>query len=152
VEKVYVILEPGEISIHDDRHVSQPWGIGGGRAAERSKKILLRKDGTEEELPAKFDFLRVEPGDRLLYLTAGGGGWGDPFERDPEAVRLDVVRRFVSRERAEERYGVVLASSLELDVSATDTLRQERRKGRPDAPLFDFGDSDTLERTQMVVS
>jgi len=93
----------------------------------------------------------VEPGDRLIYLTAGGGGWGDPFDRDPEAVRLDVVRRFVSRERAEERYGVVLDSSLELDVSATDTLRHERREQRPDAPLFDFGDNDTLERSQMVV-
>ena len=75
------------MSIHDDRHISQPWGIGGGRAADGSRKVLLRADGSEEELPAKLDFLVVGPGDRLLYLTAGGGGWGDPLARDPEAVR-----------------------------------------------------------------
>jgi 5-oxoprolinase (ATP-hydrolysing) len=143
VEKLYLFLEPGEVSIHDDRHISQPWGIGGGRAAERSRKILIRKNGDEEELPAKFDFLAVEPGDRLLYLTAGGGGWGDPLERDPEAVRLDALRGFLSPEKARASYGVELApDGLTVDEPKTRQTREELRAERPEnAPLFDFGSS-----------
>jgi 5-oxoprolinase (ATP-hydrolysing) len=149
VEKLYLFLAPGQVSIHDDRHISQPWGIGGGRAAERSRKLLLRKDGTEEPLPAKFDFLRVEPGDRLLYLTAGGGGWGDPLERDADAVRADVVRRFVSVEKAREQYGVILEpATVELDEQATESLRDELRRQRPEKPpLFDLGRS--LQRSEV---
>jgi len=142
VDKTYVFLAEGEISVHDDRHVSRPWGIGGGRAAACSRKRLVRADGREEELPAKIDFVRVEPGDRLLYETAGGGGWGDPLQRDPEAVRGDVVRGFVSVEHARRGYGVVLDSaSLAIDDRATAGLREELRANRPaDAPLFDRGD------------
>jgi N-methylhydantoinase B len=143
VDKIYVFLEPGEVSIHDDRHKSQPWGIGGGRAAERSRKVLLRKDGTTEELAAKLDFLEVEPGDRLHYMTAGGGGWGDPLSREPEQVRLDVLRRFVSAEKARDEYGVVVdAGARAIDQAATEALRTEMRAARgDDAGLFDFGDS-----------
>ena len=150
VDKVYGFLEPGEVSIHDDRHVSQPWGIGGGLAAERSRKVLVRKDGTREELPAKFDFLEVEPGDRLLYMTAGGGGWGDPLERDPEHVRLDVLRRFVSLDKAREEYGVVLdASAVSVDAGATEALRQELRAMRTEEPdLFHFGDAPAVVPTR----
>jgi N-methylhydantoinase B len=141
VEKLYLFLEPGEVSIHDDRHVSQPWGINGGQAAQGSHKLLLRRNGSEEELPAKFDFLAVEPGDRLLYLTAGGGGWGDPLERDPEAVRLDVLRGFLSREKAPSAYGVVLdAQTLEVDAARSEALRDELRSRCPGPlPVFDFG-------------
>jgi 5-oxoprolinase (ATP-hydrolysing) len=143
VDKVYGFLEPGEVSIHDDRHESQPWGIGGGRAAERSRKVLVRKDGTREDLPSKFDFLKVEPGDTLLYLTAGGGGWGDPLVRDPEQVRLDVLRRFVSAEKARDAYGVVVGDdATSVDEAATEALRAELRAARgEESDLFDFGDS-----------
>jgi N-methylhydantoinase A/oxoprolinase/acetone carboxylase beta subunit/N-methylhydantoinase B/oxoprolinase/acetone carboxylase alpha subunit len=141
VEKIYVFLEPGEVSIHDDRHISRPWGIGGGLAADGSRKVLLRRDGTDEELPSKLDFLRVEPGDRLLYLTAGGGGWGDPLERDAEVVRRDVLRRLVSLEKARESYGVVLdTATLAVDQEETAARRDEHRARRPSTlPLFDRG-------------
>jgi 5-oxoprolinase (ATP-hydrolysing) len=141
VEKVYVFLEPGEVSIHDDRAVSRPWGIGGGQAAEGSRKVLLRRDGSDQELPSKLDFLRVEPGDRLLYVTAGGGGWGDPLERDPESVRLDVLRGFVSPEKARDAYGVAVASDgSSVDLGETERLRAARRATRPPVlPVFDFG-------------
>jgi N-methylhydantoinase B len=141
LEKVYVLLEPGEVSIHDDRYRSRPWGIGGGQAAAGSSKVLLRRDGTQHELPAKFDGLRVEPGDRILYVTAGGGGWGDPLERASELVRLDVLRGFVSEQKAREAYGVVLErDGTTVDRLATQELRTKLRKKRPSPlPVFDFG-------------
>ena len=83
VEKVYVLLEEGDISIHDDRHRTQPWGILGGRPGACSEKWLLRKDGTREPLPAKIDNVRVYSGDRVIFRTAGGGGWGDPLDAIP---------------------------------------------------------------------
>ncbi|MEZ5099943.1 MAG: hydantoinase B/oxoprolinase family protein [Thermoleophilia bacterium] len=141
VEKVYEFLVPGEVSIHDDRAVSRPWGIGGGLAAAGSRKVLLRRDGTEEELPSKLDFLRVEPGDRLLYVTAGGGGWGDPLTRDPEAVRLDVLRGFATAEHARSTYGVAVeGDGASVDLAATEALRAALARGRPEPlPVFDFG-------------
>ena len=62
VYKEYEFLAGGDVSIHDDRAISRPWGIGGGLAAEGSSKVLVRRSGGEEELPSKLDFLRVEPG------------------------------------------------------------------------------------------
>ena len=81
VEKRYVYLEPGHVSIHDDRWLTRPWGVLGGQPGERSTKILRRVDGTEEVLPAKCDEVAVEPGDMLIYRTAGGGGWKDRLDR-----------------------------------------------------------------------
>ena len=75
VEKRYVYLEPGHVSIHDDRWLTRPWGVLGGQPGERSTKILRRADGSEQVLPAKCDEIEVQPGDMLIYRTAGGGGW-----------------------------------------------------------------------------
>ena len=62
----------------------------------------------------------VQQGDRLATVTPGGGGWGDPLDRDVEQVRRDVLEGLVSVERAREVYGVVLdAETLELDRDAT---------------------------------
>jgi N-methylhydantoinase B len=140
LEKVYRFLAPGEVSIHDDRTRSRPWGIGGGEAAEPSRKLLLRRNGEEVEVASKIDALRVETGDGLLYLTAGGGGWGDSLRRDPQRVRADVARELVSREKAAASYGVVLDGAGAVDDAATESLREELRAGRPDPlPIFDFG-------------
>ena len=141
VYKEYEFLAAGDVSIHDDRAISRPWGIGGGRAAEGSRKVLVRRNGDEEELPSKLDFLKVEPGDRLQYITAGGGGWGDPLVREPEAVRLDVLRGFVSDEKARASYGVaVLEGGGSIDLDETQTLRAKLRDERHDNDsVFDFG-------------
>ena len=98
VEKRYVYLEPGEVSIHDDRWLTRPWGVLGGEPGERSTKLLRRADGTEQVLPAKCDEIAVQPGDMLIYRTAGGGGWKDRLDRPAEAVARDVAFGLVSRE------------------------------------------------------
>ena len=135
IEKVYLFRSSGAFTVNDDRALLEPWGIGGGKHGGRSTKTLLRTDGTEEELPSKIDNVRVQPGDRLIFRTAGAGGWGDPLARPPEAVERDVRRRLVSREAAKTEYGVVVG-----DADATVELRVELRAGRGETPSrFDFG-------------
>ena len=141
VEKVYRLLEAGEVSIHDDRHLTRPWGILGGRPGGCSEKWLVRSDGSRERLPAKVDNVQVAPGDRIVFRTAGGGGWGDALERDPAAVRRDVVRGLLTAEAAREGYGVALnGEGREVDRSATEDLRGRMRRERGTLPTFDFGD------------
>jgi len=141
VEKIYLLLEEGDISIHDDRHQSQPWGILGGRPGACSEKILVRKDGTRQPLPSKVDNVRVRSGDRVVFRTAGGGGWGDPLERDVKRTRDDVARRLMSDTKAREEYGVVLTGSgLDIDRRATEELRDSMRRNRKAPRLFDFGE------------
>ncbi len=134
----YRFLEPGEISIHDDRWLTYPWGVNGGLPGARSRKLLVRADGSEERVAAKCDRVPVAAGDLLLFETWGGGGWGDALERDPEAVALDVRRGLVTREGA-GRYGVVLADDGTPDAAATAALRERLRDGRGTLPLFDKG-------------
>ena len=117
----YEMLEPGEISIHDDRWLTSPWGVNGGEPGTRSSKTLNRIDGTVENLPSKCDRISVQPGDILFFDTWGGGGWGDPLARDPALVMADVNRALVSVDGA-KRYGVVIVDE-QVDEAATAALR-----------------------------
>ena len=140
IDKWYTFLEPGEIAIHDDRWLTPPWGILGGKPGMRSTKILAHTDGTRTVLPSKCDQIKVEPGDQLIFQTAGGGGWGDPLERDIEKVRVDIVRELVSVEKAASDYGVVFdPATSEVDEDATQALRQRMRESRGELQTFDFG-------------
>ncbi|MGO9360229.1 MAG: hydantoinase B/oxoprolinase family protein, partial [Xanthobacteraceae bacterium] len=140
VEKIFFMLEEGDISIHDDRHASQPWGILGGRPGACSEKWLVRKDGSRQPLPSKCDNVRVRAGDRVIFRTAGGGGWGDPLDRDPMRTRNDVARKLMTETKAREDYGVVLSGpNLDMDRRATDELRDSMRRNRKTPKLFDFG-------------
>ena len=135
----YHFLCDGDIGIHDERWLTYPWGVLGGDTGMRSTKKLVRVDGSEEWLPAKVEGIKVKVGDVLYFNTWGGGGWGNPLERDPELVRTDVERRLVSSEGA-KRYGVVLDDSGSVDASATETLRKKMASERPaEAELFNFG-------------
>lgn len=134
IEKRYRYLEPGEVSIHDDRWLTYPWGILGGKPGHRSEKILQRADGSEERLPSKCDEVQVQPGDVLVYRTAGGGGWKDPLDRPIENVEADVAKGLVSEEKARRDYGVVIG-----DAEATEKLRAEKREARGQVKDFDLG-------------
>jgi len=139
----YRFLEAGEISIHDDRWLTYPWGVNGGLPGQRSKKTLVRKNGSEELLPAKVDRIKVEAGDLLLSDTWGGGGCGDPLERDPSLVQFDVDAGLVTLDGA-RRYGVVLKDDLSVDAAATTALRMRMSSERGEKKLFDRG-FDTIE-------
>ncbi len=134
----YRALEPGEMSLHDDRWLTYPWGVVGGQPGRRSKKEIVRVDGTTELLKPKVDHIKVEAGDLLLFHTWGGGGWGDPFERDPALVALEVDRGLVTKEGA-LRYGVTLNDDLSVDEAATTALRDKMRTERGEIKLIDRG-------------
>ena len=134
----YRALEPGEMSLHDDRWLTYPWGVVGGQPGRRSRKEIVRADGTTELLKPKVDHVKVEAGDLLLFHTWGGGGWGDPFERDPALVVLEVDRGLVTMEGA-KRYGVVLNDDLSVDENATNALRDKMRGERAEVKLIDRG-------------
>jgi len=139
VEKRYVYLEPGHVSIHDERWLTRPWGVLGGEPGERSSKLLRRADGTEQVLPSKCDEIEVQPGDMLVYRTAGGGGWKDRLDRPADAVARDVAFGLVSREKALTGYGVVLRDDGSVDGPATESERERQAAERGDAKAFDFG-------------
>ncbi|PXY37895.1 hydantoinase B/oxoprolinase family protein [Prauserella flavalba] len=150
VDVTYVFEEPGTIAIHDDRWLTYPWGVNGGEPGARGTKWLERADGTREVLPSKCHDVPVRPGDVLHFVTWGGGGWGDPLQRDPELVALEVARGLVTAEGA-RRYGVVLDGSGAVDAEATEALRAELKASRPaELPVFDMGPpiEELLERCE----
>lgn len=134
----YCFLEPGTISVHDDRWLTYPWGVNGGLPGSRSEKLLHRTDGTVEKLPSKCDLIEVNAGDILHFNTWGGGGCGDPFKRPAERVAFDVKAGLVTRDGA-KRYGVVLKDDLTVNEKRTTALRAKLSKARGKAPLFDRG-------------
>jgi N-methylhydantoinase B len=147
ITKVYTFEEDGAITFQDDRAHTYPWGVDGGKYAQTSEKRLIRTDGTEEELPSKVENVPVAAGDKLVFSTAGGGGLGDPLDRDPELVATEVRRGLVSEAAAAEEYGVVVTDGT-VDEQATENRREDMRATRDDLAEFDYGplpDDDDLE-------
>jgi N-methylhydantoinase B len=140
VDVAYRFLEPGTIAIHDDRWLTYPWGVNGGLPGARGRKWIDRAGGTREVLPSKCHDVPVAPGDVLHFVTWGGGGWGDPLQRDPALVELEVRRGLVTADGA-RRYGVVLVGDGGgVDAGRTGALREDMRAARPaELPVFDMG-------------
>ena len=84
--------------------------------------------GGENDYKSHEAFVRAVPANtEVIAQHPGGGGWGDPLEREPERVHWDVVEGLVSREAAERDYAVVVSASGALDAAASARLRAERR-------------------------
>jgi len=103
------------------------WGLWGGKPGETGG-YYLRRAGEDEFRATDGARRPVEADSVVIVRTGGGGGWGDPLERDPERVRWDVLEELISREAAREHYGVVLGDDLALDPAATLALRQSRKQ------------------------
>lgn len=146
---VYRFLEPGEISLHDDRWFTPNWGVNGGHPGERSRKVLHRSSGETQVLPAKCDNVRVEAGDRLHFVTWGCGGWGSPLDRPVATVAADVRAGLVTPEGA-ARYGVVIDADGQVDDAATAALREGMAETEP-KDLFSFGPNLEERRARCLV-
>lgn len=117
-------------SLLTDRTESRPWGIFGGRAA-RPARFYRNPETAEETTLASKSTTTLDPGDVVSVQTPGGGGYGDPLERDPADVLEDVRDGKVSVARAEGAYGVVIADGA-VDAAATERCRAARRNAATD--------------------
>ena len=124
------------LSCLGDREKFPPFGVHGGEAGAAQGLRLNAGEGGEggeggENLTLKAVGVELAAGDSVTIVTGGGGGYGDPMDRDPRAVAADVRDGFVGTEAAAERYGVVFDGA-KLDLAATLLLR-ERRRAEPEA-------------------
>jgi N-methylhydantoinase B len=143
-EKHIRMLEDGHFMSIADRSILSCWGVKGGKAGRPFEVVIDPGGPNERVVDALADDEPVRAGEVIRIRTTGGGGWGEPLERDPELVVRDVVWRKVSPEAALADYGVVLTGSLDddslsYDADATKSCREQALEGRDEAAFFDRG-------------
>ncbi|HVZ46811.1 MAG TPA: hydantoinase B/oxoprolinase family protein [Ramlibacter sp.] len=127
------VLEPGALlSVLSDRNTIPPYGVAGASAGQGNRFVVLREGElvATSPIPGKIAAFALQPDDILRMETAGGGGWGDPAERELAAVASDVALGFTSIDMARERYGVVLSDSGAVDERESAKRRQEIGQAR----------------------
>jgi N-methylhydantoinase B len=128
VREMEVLVDGATLNTRMDNVDNPPWGVKGGEAGRAGRFVLNPGTPEERELPRLAQGIPTKRGDIVRMESTGGGGWGDPFEREPWRVRQDVVGGFVSVEAAKRDYGVVLTAEREVDEAATSALRAARGK------------------------
>jgi N-methylhydantoinase B len=136
LERAFRSLVPNmSLQVRSDRQIHRPYGLsGGGPGGGSLNTITANGDGQEVLWPPMFSTL-IQSGDLLYHRTAGGGGWGDPLDREPEAVAQDVVDEKISQSAARENYGVVLDRDGAVDQRQTAQLRAERAGAAQAGPV-----------------
>jgi N-methylhydantoinase B len=99
-----------------------PQGARDGLPAARSNQFRANRNKDRETLE-QCSIVWIEDRETLVSIAQGGGGYGDPWTRDPDRVLHDVREGIVSRARAEEVYGVIIADNMSVDVARTTELR-----------------------------
>jgi N-methylhydantoinase B len=102
-----------------------PWGVEGGQDGDGNYIEILRKDEDDVERYSNLTNFDLSDGDVARLVTSAGGGWGDPYDRDPDRVLEDYQDDYLTRETSREVYGVVITGDDELDRAATHNLRTE---------------------------
>ena len=125
VREYEVLARRATLTFRTDRRDHPPYGLDGGDPGAPSSNVVV-SNGVARALPTMpMQAFTLEQGDRFTHVSAGGGGFGAPRERDPEAVLADVLDGKVSPQAARERYGVVIEEGA-VDMAATRALRRER--------------------------
>jgi N-methylhydantoinase B len=126
IVREYINLADARFSIRSSKHVIPPEGAAGG-APGRTGDIVINPDTPQEKhLPTRYADYPLKAGDIFRLDTPGGGGLGNPFEREPAKVLADVIQGYVSPERAARDYGVAVVAkgrSWALDEKQTAQLR-----------------------------
>ncbi|HEX6988012.1 MAG TPA: hydantoinase B/oxoprolinase family protein, partial [Bacillota bacterium] len=128
VQRTYRFLAPSSAITLVKKTRTRPWGLGGGKEGDPCHVIL--RPGTPQERRVGSVYEAMDTGEVLVNCSGGGGGWGDPFQRDPQKVLEDVRNDYVSLEAARRDYGVVIdPGTMTVDEAATRELRAAARSG-----------------------
>ena len=122
-------LSDGGTSVEADGFVYGAWGFDGGGTGIPGTLTLKTLDNEAITLPSKVPYRSVKAGERLITIGATGGGYGDPYLRDPQQVLEDVLDEYYTRDTARREYGVVITEDMRLDREGTEQLRRERKTG-----------------------
>ena len=148
--EVHVLVDGSRLSVLAEKAVLPPFGVCGG-AAGATNRFWVRRAGRPIQpspLPGKVGGFPLLRDDVVLMESSGGGGFGDPLERDPARVAADLREGYVSAEAAERDYGVIWRAGA-VDEAATRTRRQALRAARPRVRLVPVDDLET-ERGRLV--
>lgn len=124
--------DPATFTVLSDRDIQGPQGIFGGLAGRKAYYILNPDDPDQQasELTSKC-VVELKPGDTVSFQTPGGGGYGPPTERDPNAVLKDVIGGKINHQRASDLYGVVIDPQTNaIDENATAEARTKLNSSR----------------------
>jgi N-methylhydantoinase B len=122
-----MILSEGHASIEGDGHRHAPWPLFGGSSGTTGDLLLEDRDSLPKHLPSMISNIALQPGDILRTVSPCGGGYGDPFARDPQLGLRDVRDGLVSHKSARDLYGVSI-NALKLDEDATAEIRVSRAR------------------------
>ena len=129
---IRVLSDSASLSILSDRNVIPPYGVMGGVYGAPNHFVVKRGENLVEPSahPGKVAGFALSDGDIVVMETAGGGGYGDPLERDPEKVLKDVALGYLSADEAFRRDGVSISPNLRIDLETTRKKREEIRSAR----------------------
>ena len=124
VREFRFLAERSEFTIRTDRRDHPPYGIAGGHPGAPSANTLIDRDGEHDLATMPMKSFIARRGDIFRMVSAGGGGYGDPLERNPNAVLEDVREEKLTRATARTVYGVAITDEEAVDMAATRTLRR----------------------------
>ncbi len=123
--RAFTFVQDGGASVEGEGHVFRPWGFAGGAPGQPARlDHVTGADGTRA-LPSKVPYFAIKAGETFLATGPAGGGYGDPFERSPDAVLDDVLDDLITPETARRDFGVVITDGA-IDHAATTALRAAR--------------------------
>jgi N-methylhydantoinase B len=147
IRDVRILADEGTFGLRVENNIFPTWGVAGGMGGGTSRVVMNPGTPQEKAVRAFSDDNVWKKGDLVRVYTAGGGGWGDPLERETDQVLNDVLDGFVSVESAQESYGVVIDPEIMVvDQRATAAKRSELQASRGPTKLFHrFEYFDTAE-------
>jgi N-methylhydantoinase B len=123
----FAFLSDGGASVEGEGHRYKPWGFLGGGEGAPAKLDLVTPDSTATKaLPSKVPHMNIAKDGRFICYGPAGGGYGNPFERDPQKVADDVLDGVISPSTALKDYRVVVSAKGVVDQAATEKARASR--------------------------
>ncbi|MCW3994194.1 MAG: hydantoinase B/oxoprolinase family protein, partial [Candidatus Bathyarchaeota archaeon] len=115
------------LSVLAERTKISPWGLYGGKNGAKGEYYIVKPNGKRIKLKSKCT-VKVGKGDIFVVKTPGGGGYGNPLERQPEIVHRDVINGLVSLEAAKKDYGVAIDPvTMKINWKSTQLLRAKQK-------------------------